>query len=100
MIAAKEKLVELGARLVPVTFLPVVDALRAWGRVCSVETAVAHEATYPSRAPEYEAGLGGFLASASRISATELGKAGIERRRFAGKVAEVVQDIDVLIAPC
>ncbi len=99
MIAAKEKLAELGARLVPVTFPPVEDALRAWGRVCSVETAVAHEATYPSRAPEYGAGLGDFLASASRISATELGKAGIERRRFAGKVAEVFQDIDVLIAP-
>ena len=37
--------------------------------------------------------------SASKISATELGKAHILRDRFAGQVAEVFQDIDVLLVP-
>jgi amidase len=50
---AKDALVELGARLVPIEFPSITDATTAWGRLCMIETAIAHEATYPSRAAEY-----------------------------------------------
>ena len=51
------------------------------------------------RAADYGPGLGGVLEAAGKISATELGKAHILRDRFAGQVAEVFQDIDVLLVP-
>jgi amidase len=59
--AARDALVALGARLIPIDFPSTADAVTAWGHLCLVETAIAHEATYPSRAAEYGPGLGGFL---------------------------------------
>ncbi len=99
MNAAKETLADLGARLIPVTFPPIAEASVAWGRLCMVETAIAHEATYPSRAEDYGPYLGGFIARAAGVSAMDLGKAQILRDRFAGAVSAMYQDIDVLLTP-
>ena len=52
LTAAKQALAELGARFVPVVFPSIAEASVAWGNLCSVETAITHEATYPSRADE------------------------------------------------
>jgi amidase len=97
--AARQALVALGARLVPVTFPSISEALTAWGHLCAVETAIAHEATYPSRAAEYGPGLGAFIESAGKVTAMDLGKAQITRGKFAGQVAAAFQDIDVLLVP-
>jgi amidase len=99
LLAAKESLVSLGARPVPVTFPSISDASTAWGHLCAVETAIAHEATYPSRAAEYGPGLGGFIAGAGSVSTMDLGKAQITRGKFAGQVAAALQDVDVLLIP-
>ena len=96
---AKDALVELGARLAPINFPSIADATTAWGHLCLGEEAIAHETTYPSRAAEYGPGLGGVLEAAGKISATELGTAHILRGKFAGQVAAVFQDIDVLLIP-
>jgi amidase len=96
---AKDALVELGARLVPVDFPSIAGATTAWGHLCLSEAAIAHEATYPSRVAEYGPGLGGVLEAAGKISAAELGKAHILRDKFAGQVANMFQDIDVLLIP-
>jgi amidase len=97
--AARDALVALGARLVPIEFPSTADAAPAWGHLCLVETAIAHEATYPSRAAEYGPGFGGFLAGASGVSAMDLGKAQIVRGKFLGQVTDVFQDIDVMLIP-
>jgi amidase len=99
LTAAQEALVALGARCVPITFPPLANANRAWAALCSVETAIAHEATYPSRADEYGPGLAGFIDSAAKISAMDLGKAQIIRGQFRGQVAAAFEDIDVLLIP-
>lgn len=99
LTAAREALVELGARPVPVAFPSITEASRAWGHLCAVETAIAHEATYPSQAAEYGAGLAGFIDSAAAVSASDLGKAQIIRNQFKGQVAAAFQDIDVLLIP-
>ncbi len=96
---ARDALVELGARLVPVEFPAIADASAAWGHLCMIETAIAHNATYPSRAAEYGPGLAAFLNAAGEVSAMDLGRAHILRDKFAGQVAEVFQDIDVLLIP-
>ena len=96
---AKDALVALGARLVPVEFPPITDPMTAWVHLCLAEAAIAHEATYPSRASEYGAGLSSVLETAGKITAAELGKAHILRDRFTGQVADVFRDIDVLLIP-
>ena len=58
---AKHALVELGARLASVDFPSMADATTAWLHLCLGEVAIAHEATYPSRAADYGPGLGGVL---------------------------------------
>jgi amidase len=96
---AKDALVELGARLVPVDFPYTADVSIAWGHLCMIETALAHQATYPSRAAEYGPGLGAFLKAAGEVSAMDLGNAQIFRGQYAGQVAEAFQDIDMLLIP-
>ncbi|MGC2415805.1 MAG: amidase [Stellaceae bacterium] len=97
--AARDALVALGARLVPIDFPSTSEAATAWGHLCLVETTIAHEATYPSRAAEYGPGLGGFLAGAGGVGAMDLGKAQIVRGKFLGQVGEAFQDIDVMLIP-
>jgi amidase len=99
LMAAKEALAELGARFVPVNFPSIKEASTAWGHLCAVETAIAHEATYPTQADAYGPGLGGFIEAGRKVTAFDLGKAQITRGKFAGQVAAVFQDIDVLLAP-
>jgi amidase len=96
---AKDALVALGARPVPVDFPLIADAMTAWLHLCLPEVAIAHEATYPSRAAEYGPALGRVLEGASKVSTAELGKAHIVRDRFTGQVAAAFQDIDVLLIP-
>jgi amidase len=96
---AKDALVALGARLVPVEFPSMTDATTASRLLCLVEAAIGHEATYPSRAAEYGPGLTGVLEAGGKVSARELGKIHMLRDRFAAQVADVFQGIDVLLIP-
>jgi amidase len=80
--------------------MPSVDAvLRDWAPNCAVETAVAHEATFPARRSEYGPGLGGFIDSARGISATGYQKILLRRRDFSGRLAALFQSIDLLLIP-
>lgn len=96
---AMEVLKGLGADILNVKFPDFDQVLRDWPPNCAVETAVAHEATYPGRKSEYGPGLGGFIASAQHISASEYQKILLRRRDFSGRVAMMFQSIDLLIIP-
>jgi amidase len=96
---AKDALVALGARPIPVDFPAIADATTAWLHLCLSEVAIAHEATYPGRAAEYGPALGRVLEAARKVSAGELGKAHIQRDKFVGQVAAAFRDIDVLLIP-
>ncbi len=96
---AMEVLKGLGAEILNVKFPDFDQVLRDWAPNCAVETAVAHEATYPSRKIDYGPGLGGFIASAQNISASEYQKILVRRRNFSGRVAMMFQSIDLLIIP-
>ena len=54
--AALAVLKRAGAEVVEVTVPDTHDIIAHWAVLCAAETAVAHEATYPSRAGEYGAG--------------------------------------------
>jgi amidase len=73
--------------------------LRDWVPHCAVETAVAHEATFPSRRAEYGPGLAGLIDSARGVSAAAYQKILLRRHDFSGRLAALFQGIDLLIIP-
>ncbi|PDQ22696.1 Asp-tRNA(Asn)/Glu-tRNA(Gln) amidotransferase GatCAB subunit A [Mesorhizobium sanjuanii] len=70
-----------------------------WLPACGVETAVAHEATYPTRKSEYGPGLAGLIELGRGLSGMELQKIALRRNAFRGRVAAMFQEIDLLIVP-
>jgi amidase len=96
---AARVLTSLGAQIVSVQFPAFNEVLRDWAPNCAVETAVAHEATFPSRRSEYGPGLAGFIDLARGISAAAYQKILLRRRDFSGRLAALMQTIDLLLIP-
>jgi amidase len=95
---ARKVLVELGATIKEVT-LPNPDAvMAAWGPTCAVQTAIAHQATYPARAAEYGE-LAKLIETGRALSGIDVAKALHERLAFAGALAELFCEIDLLLIP-
>jgi amidase len=99
LIAAKEAFVALGARPVEVVLPSPANLAKIWGAIGTVETALAHQATYPSQAAAYGPPFAKFIEAGRRLGAAELAWAQIERAKFAGRVAALFRDIDVLLVP-
>ena len=89
----------LGAQIVPIRFPDVTEVVSDWGAACSVETAVAHEDTYPSRRSEYGPGLSGLLDVGRSLSAMDLQHILLRRADFRGKVIAALSVIDVMLIP-
>ena len=89
----------LGADIREVRFPEFGQALADWTPLCAVQTAVAHEATYPARAAEYGPRLAGLLDLGRSIPAAEYHKMILRRGDFAGRVAALFGDIDLLVVP-
>ena len=70
----------------------------AWGAICAVETAIAHEATYPARSTEY-GGLADLIEAGRATSGVEVMKAYHKRLAFAGNLAALFTEIDLLLIP-
>lgn len=96
---AADVLRRLGAELRRVDFPDPADVIRDWPAACSVETAVAHEATFPSRRAAYGPGLAGFIDAGLAVSALELHRVWLRRRAFAGRLAALFETIDLLLIP-
>jgi amidase len=96
---ATDVLTALGAEVRAVQVPDAAAVLRDWAPNCAVETAVAHEATFPSQRAQYGPGLAGFIDSAARVSARDYQKILLRRRDFAGRLAALFQTIDLLVIP-
>ncbi len=99
MRAAEPVLAALGARLREVRFPPTDTLLRGWIPFCAVETAIAHQANYPSRAAEYGPDLANLIEHGRRVTAAEFGAIMHERLAFSGRLAALFQDVDLLLMP-
>lgn len=97
--AALEVLVSLGAIVVHVKMPDMSELGAAWTALCAVETTLAHDATYPSRASDYGPEIAGFLDRGLTVTVKELGDAHITRDIFKGGLAAVFGRADVLIMP-
>jgi amidase len=97
---AAKGLANAGATLVDVD-LPTGfnDAARDWAPLCAVECAIAHEATYPSRAAEYGPVLAGLIDAGRRVSGTELAHLLRRRAALTGALNTLLASIDLLLMP-
>jgi amidase len=90
---------ELGAEIKEVTFPDPTALIADWFPLCGVEAAVAHEATYPSRKPEYGPGLAGLLDLGLQQSGTDYQKIVLRREAFRGEVRALMETVDLLAVP-
>jgi amidase len=97
--AAIEVLAGLGAEIREVTSPSPDEAVKAWLPLCAVETAVAHEATYPKHADRYGPGLKGIIDAGRKLTGLEMTKILLVREAFRGQIASFFQDVDLLIIP-
>jgi amidase len=97
--ATLEVLRALGAEIVGVRFPAVAATLADWGLHCAVETAVAHEPTFPARRAEYGPGLAGLLDAGRALSALDYQRILLRRRDFSGRVHAALAPVDALLVP-
>ena len=89
----------LGAQIVPLRFPEVDAAVADWGPHCAVETAVAHDATFPSRRDAYGPGLAGFIDAGRAISGMDYQRMRLRRGVFTGLVQRALEPVDVMLIP-
>jgi amidase len=82
-----------------VTFPDADTVIDEWAVHCGIETATAHEATYPSRKAEYGPGLAGLIELGRRASAMDYQKILLHRHDFSGRLRALFETIDLLLIP-
>jgi amidase len=97
--AARETLAGLGATIVEIKAPDSEVVLADWIPNCAIETAVAHEQTYPSRKSEYGPALSGLIETGRALSALDYQKILLRRAEFKGAVAHMFHSIDLLLVP-
>ncbi|WP_298966935.1 amidase [uncultured Methylobacterium sp.] len=97
--AGIDVLAGLGAEIVPVRFPDPTAVITDWFPLCGIETAVAHEATYPSRQGEYGPALSGLIELGRAQSGLDVQKIILRREDFRGRVRALFEDIDLLAVP-
>ncbi len=89
----------LGAEIREIKFPDVAAMVEDWFPLCGVETAVAHESTYPSRKAEYGPALSGVIELGRGLSGMAYQKIVLRRNDFRGRVAALFRDLDLLLVP-
>ena len=90
---------DLGADIREAKFPSPDRAVKEWLPLCAVETAVAHEATFPTHADQYGPGLRGFIETGRGVSGFDLTKILLGRAAFRGEVEALFRGIDLLLIP-
>ena len=97
--AAVEVFTELGARFVDVTFPPCEPLVASWNTMCAVETALAHESTYPSKSEFYGPALKGLIEAGRAATGLEIARNHLRRAEFTEALATMFRAIDCLLIP-
>ncbi len=96
---ALKTLVGLGAGSREVSLPSTITLAASWGTYVGAEAAVLHEGTFPSRSAEYGPFIRQLLDAGRAVSGMEIARIEHERRLFAGKLAAMFEDVDLLIMP-
>jgi len=97
---AVDALKQAGAEMVDVS-LPAGfnEGARDWLPLCAVECAIAHEATYPSRANDYGSVLAALIESGRKLSAMEMAHLQLRRAALTGELDKLLASVDLLLMP-
>jgi amidase len=90
---------KLGAIIVPIQFPAIDDIFMAGLTFFSVECALAHEATYPSRKDEYGPSLAFQIELGRAAGGMDMARAQNARLAFSEQVKALFGGVDLLIAP-
>jgi amidase len=90
---------DLGAKIHEIAFPDSTNMVTDWFPLCGVETAVAHEATYPARKSDYGPGLAGLIELGLQQSGTDYQKIVLRREAFRGSVRALFEKVDLLAVP-
>jgi amidase len=74
----------LGMRIVEISAPDVRQSVRDWTPLCAVEAAVAHEATFPAREPEYGPVLASLLRAGRQVSGLDYQRIALRRLALRG----------------
>lgn len=96
---ALEVLASLGARIVEVTFPEWEPLVAQWIKMCAVETAIAHEASYPELAAKYGPELAQLIEQGRNTTAIEAGKGWLARLQFVERVNSIFRNVDCMAIP-
>lgn len=91
---------ELGARIVDIKIPHQYEELVSkWIMMCSVETAVAHEETYPARANEYGPELAQLIDQGRSTTGIDVARVTKLRREFTEELTSMFSGIDCMLIP-
>jgi Asp-tRNA(Asn)/Glu-tRNA(Gln) amidotransferase A subunit family amidase len=90
---------DLGAEILEIVVPDPTAMIADWFPLCAVETAVAHEATYPSRKSDYGPGLAGLIELGLQQSGKDYQKIVLRREAFKGMVRVLFEKVDLLAVP-
>lgn len=96
---ALQVVADAGASVHDIVFPDATQAVQDWVPLCAVETAVAHEASFPSRRSEYGPGLAGLIDVGHSLSAMDYQKLQLRRADFSGRVQALFGSVDLLLIP-
>ena len=80
-------------------FPDVQTMVADWGPNCAVETAVAQEATFPSRRADTGPGLAGLIDAGRALSGLDYQRILLRRRAFTGRVHAALAAVDAMLVP-
>jgi amidase len=99
IVAAVDVLRDAGA-VIKMIKMPNRDAVvKGWIPFCGADAALAHEATYPSRASEYGPALSGLIDEGRAATGMEIAAIEIARKKFAGALAAMFEEVDMVFSP-
>jgi amidase len=90
---------QAGAEIKNVTVPDVADMIWDWFPICAVQTALAHQETFPSRREEYGAALTELLDMGIKLSGLDYQQLIVRRESFRGRLNALFSSIDVLALP-
>ena len=97
---ALEQLAGLGAQIVDVKMPEFTDrVVQGWITICALEAHAAHKTNYPSRADEYGAFFGEFLAVGAEVTDAEYAEASRLRAEFSERFRAVFSTVDAIASP-
>lgn len=90
---------DLGARIVDVAFPDHEELVARWIMMCAVETAIAHEATFPARRAEYGPELAQLIDEGRNTPGIEIARGTQMRRAFSESLATMFGGVDCMLIP-